>query len=76
MLSAQALLAQRWTAVDTAIRNSHRRLGTLPPAPNGLDQIPGLGKDDSTFDEVLAFSRALWTVAGGPDAGRPGSNRV
>jgi hypothetical protein len=59
MLSTQELLEQRLTAVETAISELQRRLATLPPAPDWVEQISGAFKDDSAFAEVVALGRAF-----------------
>ena len=59
MLSTQDLLAQRLTAVETAVSELQRRLATLPPAPDWVEQISGAFKDDPAFEEVVALGRAF-----------------
>ena len=59
MLSTQDLLAQRLAAVETAVSEIQRRLATLPPAPDWLEQIIGSCKDEPAFEEVIALGRAL-----------------
>ena len=52
-------LEARLLAVETALKEIERRLATLPPAPNWLDEIIGSFKDEPAFDEVIAFGRAF-----------------
>lgn len=59
MLSTQELLEQRLTAVEAAVSELQRRLATLPPPPDWLEQIIGCCKDDPAFEEVVALGRAL-----------------
>ena len=59
MLSTHALLAQRLMAVEAAVSEIQRRLATLPPAPNWLEQIIGSCTDEPAFEEVIALGRAL-----------------
>ena len=59
MLSTQELLEQRLTAVETAVSELQRRLATLPPAPDWVEQISGAFKDDPAFEEVVALGRAF-----------------
>jgi len=59
MLSTHALLEQRLMAVEAAVSEIQRRLATLPPAPDWLEQIIGSCKDEPAFEEVIALGRAL-----------------
>jgi len=59
LLATQDLLAQRLAAVETAVSELQRRLATLPPAPDWLEQIIGSCKDEPAFDEATALGRAL-----------------
>ena len=59
MLATQDLFAQRLTAVETAVSELQRRLATLPPAPDWVEQISGAFKDDPAFEEVVALGRAF-----------------
>ncbi len=59
MLSTQDLLEQRLRAVETAVSELQRRLATLPPAPDWVEQISGAFKDDPAFEEVVALGRAF-----------------
>ena len=59
LLATQALFAQRLTAVETAVIELQRRLATLPPAPDWVEQISGAFKDDPAFEEVVALGRAF-----------------
>jgi len=57
--ATQDLLAQRLTAVETAVSELQRRLATLPLAPDWVEQISGAFKDDPVFAEVVALGRAF-----------------
>ena len=46
-------------SVETAVSEIQRRLATLPPAPDWLEQIIGSCKDEPAFEEVIALGRAL-----------------
>jgi len=59
MLSTQERLEQRLTAVETAVSELQRRLATLPPAPDWVEQMSGAFKDDPAFEEVIALGRAF-----------------
>jgi hypothetical protein len=59
MLSTHELLEQRLMAVEAAVSEIQRRLATLPPAPDWLEQIIGSCKDEPAFEEVIALGRAL-----------------
>ncbi len=59
MLATQDLFAQRLTAVETAVSELQRRLATLPPTPDWVEQISGAFKDDPAFAEVVALGRAF-----------------
>lgn len=59
MVSTQERLEERLAAVETAVREIQRRLATLPPAPDWLEQIMGSCKDEPAFEEAMALGRAL-----------------
>ena len=59
LLSTQDLLEQRLTALETAVSALQRRLATLPPAPDWVEQMSGACKDDPAFEEVVALGRAF-----------------
>ena len=59
MVSTQERIEERLTAVETAVSEIQRRLATLPPAPDWLEQIIGSCKDEPAFEEVIALGRAL-----------------
>lgn len=59
MVSTQERLEERLAAVETAVSELQRRLATLPPAPDWLEQIIGSCKDEPAFEEVIALGRAL-----------------
>jgi hypothetical protein len=52
-------IEQRLTAVEYAVSELQRRLATLPPAANWLEQIIGSFKDEPAFEEVLELGRAI-----------------
>jgi hypothetical protein len=58
-MMTQTQLEERLLAVETALTEIQRRLATLPPAPNWLDEIIGSFKDEPAFEEVIAFGRAF-----------------
>lgn len=59
MVSTQERIEARLAAVETAVSEIQRRLATLPPAPDWLEQIIGSCKDEPAFEEVIALGRAL-----------------
>ena len=59
MVSTQVRIEERLTAVETAVSEIQRRLATLPPAPDWLEQIIGSCTDEPAFEEVIALGRAL-----------------
>jgi hypothetical protein len=59
MVSTQERIEERLAAVETAVSEIQRRLATLPPAPDWLEQIIGSCKDEPAFEEVIALGRAL-----------------
>lgn len=59
MLSTHEGLEQRLMAVEAAVSEIQRRLATLPPVPDWLEQIIGSCKDEPAFEEVIALGRAL-----------------
>ena len=63
----QTQLEQRLLAVETALREIQRRLATLPPAPDWLEQMIGSCKDDPAFEEVIAYGRAFREAQPYPD---------
>jgi hypothetical protein len=58
-MMTQAQLEERLLAVETALSEISRRLATLPPTPNWLDEIIGSFKNDPAFEEVIALGRAF-----------------
>ena len=66
-MMTQTQLEERLLAVETALKEIQRRLATLPPAPNWLDEIIGSFKDEPAFEEVIAFGRAFREVQPYPD---------
>jgi len=63
----QTQLEARLLAVETALQEMQRRLATLPPAPNWLDEIIGSCKDEPAFAEAMAFGRAFREAQPYPD---------
>jgi hypothetical protein len=59
LLATHELFAQRLAAVEMAVMDLHRRLATLPPAPDWVEQISGAFKDNPAFAEVIALGRAF-----------------
>ena len=59
MVSTQGRIEERLAAVETAVSEIQRRLATLPPAPDWLEQIIGSCKDEPAFEEAMALGRAL-----------------
>ena len=59
MVSTQERIEERLAVVETAVREIQRRLATLPPAPDWLEQIIGSCKDEPAFEEAMALGRAL-----------------
>jgi hypothetical protein len=71
-MSTKAQLEERLMAVETTLSGIQRRLATLPPAPNWLNEIIGSFKDEPAFSEVIAFGRAFRRGELPPeDAGAP-----
>ena len=66
-MMTQTQLEERLLAVETALKEIQRRLATLPPAPNWLDEIIGSFKDEPAFEEVIAFGRAFRQAQPYPD---------
>ena len=66
-MMTQTQLKERLLAVETALKEIQRRLATLPPAPNWLDEIIGSFKDEPAFEEVIAFGRAFREAQPYPD---------
>jgi len=73
MLSTHELLEQRLMAVEAAVSEIQRRLATLPPAPDWLEQIIGSCKDEPAFEEVIALGRALRMAEPFPEDLREGA---
>jgi len=59
LVSTQERIEERLAAVEIAVSEIQRRLATLPPAPDWLEQITGSCKDEPAFEEVIALGRAL-----------------
>jgi len=56
---AEATFEQRITALEQAVRDLQRAMGTRKPAPDWLDRVVGSMKDEPAFAEVLADGRAI-----------------
>jgi hypothetical protein len=56
---ADAILEQRMTVLEEAVRELQDAMRARQPAPDWLDQVIGSMKDDPDFDEVLAYGRAI-----------------
>ena len=65
----EATLEQRMTVLEQTVRELQEAMNTRKPAPDWLDRVIGSMTDESAFDEVLAYGRAI-RQAGRP-AGRP-----
>ena len=59
VMMTQTQLEERLLEVETALAEIQRRLATLLPAPNWLDEIIGSFKDEPAFEEVIALGRAF-----------------
>jgi hypothetical protein len=66
-MMTQTQLEERLLAVETALQEVQRRLATLPPAPNWLDEMIGSFKDEPAFEEVIALGRAFREAQPYPD---------
>jgi hypothetical protein len=55
----EAMLEQRLAAVESAVREIQRLLGSRTPQPNWLDRVTGSMKDEPAFEEVLEYGRAI-----------------
>jgi hypothetical protein len=58
-MMTQTQLEARVLAVEMAVKEIQRRLATLPPSPNWLDEMIGSCKDEPAFEEVIALGRAF-----------------
>ena len=67
LLAQPDLFAQRLAAVEMAVSALHRRLATLPPAPDWVEQISGACTDDPAFAEVIVLGRAFRMAAPFPE---------
>jgi hypothetical protein len=52
-------IEQRLAALEAAVAELQRQVGTPKPAPNWIEQITGLLKDEPDFQKVLAYGRAI-----------------
>ena len=55
----EATLDQRMTAMEAAVRELQELVKARKPAPDWLDRVIGSMKDESAFDDVLAYGRAI-----------------
>ncbi len=55
----EATLEQRMTALEEAIRELQEAMKARYTAPDWLERVIGSMKDESAFDEVLAYGRAI-----------------
>jgi hypothetical protein len=58
-MMTQTELEERLLAVETALQEIQRRLATLQPTRNWLDEIIGSFKDEPAFEEVIALGRVF-----------------
>ena len=63
----QTELEERLLAVEAALQEIQRRLATLAPSPNWLDEIIGSFKDEPAFEEVIALGHAFREAQPYPD---------
>jgi hypothetical protein len=70
-MMTQIELEERLLAVETALQEMQRRLATLAPSPNWLDEIIGSFKDEPAFEEVIALGRTFREAQPYPD--KPGA---
>jgi len=55
----EAMFEQRLAAVESAIGEIQRLLGSRAQQPNWLDRVTGSMKDEPAFAEVLEYGRAI-----------------
>jgi hypothetical protein len=66
-MMTQTQLEERLLAVETALQEIQRRIATLAPPPNWLDEVIGSFKDEPAFEEVITFGRAFREAQPFPD---------
>ena len=55
----EAILEQRVTALEEAVRELQEAMRARKPAADWLDRVIGSMKDEPAFDDVLAHGRAI-----------------
>lgn len=58
-MTKEALLEQRLTAVEQAVRDLQRLVAARVPAQDWLERVTGSMKDEPAFAEVLEYGRAI-----------------
>lgn len=58
-MTTDTRIEQRLTAVEHAVSELQRQLGTVPASANWLEKITGSFKDAPAFEDVLEFGRAI-----------------
>jgi hypothetical protein len=66
-MMTQTELEARLLAVETTLKALEHRLAALQPPRNWLDEVIGVFKDESAFDEVSALGRACRDAEPYPD---------
>jgi hypothetical protein len=56
-MGTNSTIESRLEAVEDAIAELKRKLEAQPSAPNWLDHVIGIFKDESEFDEVIRLGR-------------------
>ena len=56
-MATDATIESRLEAVEEAIEELKHKLEIQPPAPNWLDQVIGIFKNEPAFDEVVRLGR-------------------
>ncbi len=55
----EATLEQRMMVLEQVVRELREEINARKPAPDWLDCVIGSMKDETAFDEVLAYGRAV-----------------
>ncbi len=58
-MSANTLIESRLSAVEAAVAELQRRLGSESQPSNWLERFTGAFKDEPAFAEVVAYGKAL-----------------
>lgn len=58
-MPGEAMLEDRLTEVEKAVRELQRLLASRTPARNWLEQVAGSMKDEPAFVDVLEYGRAI-----------------